>query len=79
MKTGLLTILRNALHGETDLHPLEQRLARHYLKRRIALVYPELRNDPGALDEAYRLLSIEPATGTDVGDPATYYDIQAPM
>lgn len=45
---------------ERPLHALDRRLAKEYIKRRLALLYPELRADPEALERAYRELDLEP-------------------
>jgi len=46
---------------EPVLHPIDQGMARHWVKKRLASIYPELRNNPGALDAAYRSLGAEEA------------------
>lgn len=45
---------------ERPLHEVERRLAKEYVKRRLAVLYPELRADPEALERAYRELGLEP-------------------
>lgn len=45
---------------ERELHAIERRLAKEYVKRRLAALYPELRTDPEALERAYRELDLEP-------------------
>lgn len=45
---------------ERPLHEVERRLAKEYVKRRLAALYPELRADPEALERAYRELGLEP-------------------
>ena len=45
---------------ERPLHEIERRLAKEYVKRRLAALYPELRADPEALERAYRELDLEP-------------------
>lgn len=45
---------------EPPLHEVERRLAKEYVKRRLAALYPELRSDPEALEHAYRELDLEP-------------------
>jgi hypothetical protein len=48
---------------ERPLHEIDRRLAKEWIKKRLALLYPELRGDPAALEAAYRELGLEP-TGT---------------
>lgn len=46
--------------SERPLHEIERRLAKEYVKRRLAALYPELRGDPEALERAYRELDLAP-------------------
>jgi hypothetical protein len=48
---------------ERPLHEIDRRLAKEWIKKRLAGLYPELRGDPEALEAAYRELGLEP-TGT---------------
>ena len=48
---------------ERPLHALDRRMAKEYIKKRLAALYPELRGDPLALEAAYRELGLE-STGT---------------
>ena len=57
------------------LHPLERRMARHWIKRRLTLVFPELRDDPRAIEEAYQALSLEARVGSLPEDAETVYEI----
>ena len=45
---------------ERALHPVERRLAKEYIKRRLTTLYPELRTNPEALERAYQELDLEP-------------------
>lgn len=42
-------------------------------------VYPELRDNPKALEAAYRSLSLDPRLGTDEGDAAAYFELTLPL
>ncbi len=48
---------------ERPLHAIDRRMAKEWVKKRLAALYPELRGDPQALEIAYRELGLE-ATGT---------------
>ncbi len=45
---------------ERPLHALDCRLAKEWIKKRLAALYPELRGDSVALEKAYRELDLEP-------------------
>lgn len=47
-----------------DAATFERRLAEEWVKRRLALIFPELRGNPRALAEAYRELDLQPRDGT---------------
>jgi hypothetical protein len=78
MNSPLMQFFKKALGREPALHPIDQGLAKQWVKKRLLVVYPELRNDPKALEEAYRSLSMEPRLGTEEGDQAAYFDITLP-
>ena len=48
---------------DRPLHELDRRMAKEWIKRRLAGIYPELRGDPARLEEAYQELGLE-STGT---------------
>jgi len=76
MKTGVANFFKRKL-GSEPLHPLDRGLARQWIKRRLIVLFPELRHDPAALERAYRDLSLEPRPG-GVGDMQTYYEVISP-
>lgn len=78
MNSPLMQFFRKALGREPALHPVERGMAKQWVKRRLVLIYPELRNDPKALDAAYRSLSLEPRLGTEEGDQAAYFEMILP-
>lgn len=45
---------------ERPLHAVDRRLAKEYIKRRLAALYPELHDNPDALERAYHELDLEP-------------------
>ena len=48
---------------DRPLHALDQRMAKEWIKKRLAALFPELRGNPQALEDAYQELSLE-STGT---------------
>ena len=78
MKSGLLQFIKRAFSSEPDLHPVERGMARHWIKQRLISVFPELRNNPGALERAYQTLSLEPRPGTEAGDNETVFEMVIP-
>ena len=53
---------------DRPLHALDHRIAKEWIKKRLAVLYPELRGDPVALENAYRELDLEPAGPVRRGD-----------
>ena len=47
------------LKPERPLHALDHRIAKEWIKKRLAALYPELRGDPAALEKVYRELGLE--------------------
>ncbi|MFZ4588678.1 MAG: hypothetical protein ACOYNG_06795 [Terrimicrobiaceae bacterium] len=77
MSAGFWEFLRKSLAGEAPVHPLDRRMAKRWVKERLKRVFPELRNDPAALDRAYAELGLEPIEGAGKGG-ATVYKITLP-
>jgi len=59
MKQGILEFFRKTLIGEVPIHPVDRRMAKDWIKRRLVAVYPQLRRDPNGLERAYRELTLE--------------------
>jgi hypothetical protein len=78
MKAGLFQIIKRAFSTAPLMHPVEQRMARKWIKQRMVVVFPELRNNPRALEEAYRSLSLTPRPGQEEGEAETVFEITAP-
>jgi hypothetical protein len=78
MNSPLMMFFRKALGREPQLHPIERGMARQWVKKRLVLLYPELKNDPKGLEAAYRALSLEPRLGTEPGDNAAYFEMTLP-
>ncbi len=77
MKVSFLDFLRQSLQEEEPLHPVEQKMAKRWVKERLKKIYPELRSDPDALERAYQELGIEPHEGAGKG-ACTVYEITLP-
>ncbi len=77
MKNSFLEFLRQGLQGEEPVHPLEGKMAKRWVKERLKKIYPELRDDPRALEQAYQQLGIEQHEGAGKG-AGTVYEITLP-
>ena len=73
----IFEFLRGKLRGEPALHPIDRRIAKRWVKQRLKHLYPELRLDPKALEQAYQELGLEPCEGTGKGG-ATVFKITLP-
>jgi len=67
MAAGIIEFFKRKLHGEPPLHPIDRGAARYWVKQRLVEIFPELRNNPEALDRAYRELDLEPRVGAGEG------------
>ncbi len=72
MGNGIIEFFKRKLQGEQPLHPIDRRAAKHYVKQRLAHIFPELRNDPEALERAYRELDLEPHHGAGEGGATVF-------
>lgn len=72
MGSGIVDFFKRHLGAEKPLHPIDQRAAKHWVKQRLAHIFPELRNDPEALEQAYQDLSMEPRPGTGKGGATVF-------
>jgi hypothetical protein len=78
MKSGLLQFIKRAFTREQELHPVERGMARRWIKQRLVTVFPELRNNPAALERAYQTLSLEPRAGAEAGEDGTVFEMSIP-
>jgi hypothetical protein len=53
-------------------------MARRWIKQRLTAVFPELRNNPAALERAYRTLSLEPRPGQGADEAETVFELRVP-
>ena len=78
MNSPLMKFFKRALGREPALHPIDRRMAKHWIKQRLSKTFPHLRNNPEALEKAYRAMSLEPRLGTEEGDAAAYFELSMP-
>ena len=78
MKTGLFEVIKRAFTRHPKLHPVEAGLAKRWIKQRLLVVFPELRNNPRALERAYRSLGLSPRPGAAEGEPETVFEMRLP-
>jgi hypothetical protein len=78
MNSPLMKFLLRAFGREPKLSPLDGKLAKQWVKRRLLMIYPELRGDPKGLEAAYQSLSLEPCLGDEEGDSAIYFEMKLP-
>jgi hypothetical protein len=78
MNNGLFQLIKRAFRAEPKLHPIEQKMAKRWIKQRLAVVFPELRGNAVALEKAYQSLSLVPREGTEEGETGTVFEITAP-
>ena len=79
MNSPLMQFFKRALGREPVLHPVDRRMAKHWIKKRLLKVFPELRNNPEALEKAYRQLSLEPKLGSEEGEAAAFFEMTLPV
>jgi hypothetical protein len=78
MKKGLFEAIKRAFTRQPKLHPVEAGLAKRWIKQRLLVVFPELRNNPHALEQAYRSLGLSPRPGTEEGEHDTVFEMSLP-
>jgi hypothetical protein len=74
---AVLQLIRRAFRHETTLHPVDRQMAKRWIKQRLTVVFPELRNNPPALEQAYRSLGLEAQPGRP-GEPETVFEVKLP-
>jgi len=75
---AVFDLIRRAFRHEAPLHPIDRRMAKKWIKERLIVVFPELRNNPRALEQAYRDLSLEPREGKELGEADTVFEARLP-
>lgn len=71
-------MIKRAFGAEPPLHPIEQKLAKRWIKQRLVSVFPALRKDAAGLERAYQSLSLTPRPGMEEGDGETVFEMSAP-
>lgn len=64
--------LRHGLQGDQPVHPIDQRIAKRWVKERLKRLFPELRSNPEELEKAYHQLGLESREGAGRGGAAVY-------
>lgn len=64
---NIFMFLKSKLQGEPPVHPVEGMMAKRWVKQRLKIMHPELRENPRALEKAYQSLSLEPHPGAGEG------------
>ncbi len=67
MASAILEFFRSKFAAEPPLPPMERAMAKRWVKDRLKKMYPELKSNPRALEEAYQALSLEPRPGSGKG------------
>lgn len=78
MKQGLFQIIKRTFAREPKLHPVEHGMAKRWIKQRLVVVFPELRNNPRALERAYQSLGLAPRQGDEEGESDTVFEVSLP-
>lgn len=78
MKSGLLQFIKRAFTREPELHPVERGMARRWIKQRLVTVFPQLRNNPVALERAYQTLGLEARPGNTPDEAETVFEMSIP-
>jgi hypothetical protein len=73
----IVEFFRSRLQGAPAVTPVERTLAKRWVKERLKRMFPELRHDPRALEEAYQNLSLEPVEGAGKGGE-TLFEVVLP-
>jgi len=78
MKSGLFQFIKRAFSSQPEVHPIERGMARRWTKQRLVTVFPQLRNNPAALESAYRALGLHARQGEEAGEADTVFELTAP-
>ena len=75
---GLFRLITAHFRKAPPLHPIDQKLAKRWIKQRLVAVFPQLRGDPAALEEAYQALSLDPRPGAEEDEADIVFEMRAP-
>lgn len=67
MSSAIIEFFRSKFATPPPVAPIERMMAKRWVKERLKTMYPELRNDPKALEKVYQSLSLEPRPGLGKG------------
>lgn len=71
---NLSTFIQRALGRPPPIHPVDRGLAKHWTKKRLVAVFPELRGDARRLEAAYCALDLAPKP-SDTNPSETVFEI----
>lgn len=72
MGTNLRELFRELRGKEKPLRKMERRAAKYWVKSRLARIFPEVANDPVALEELYQTLDLEARPGCGSGGSTAF-------
>jgi hypothetical protein len=72
MASAILEYFRHKFAAAPPVPPMERAMAKRWVKERLKRMYPELRADPRALEDAYQALSLEPRPGLGEGGETVF-------
>lgn len=75
MSFGFFEKVKRVILGGPELHPVDRELAKRWIKQRLIVTFPELRNNPRALERAYQSLSLEARDGKGEGEEGTIFEV----
>ena len=78
MKTRIFSLIQRAFRSAPAVHPVENGMARRWIKQRLTAVFPELRNNPAALERAYQTLGLERRAGHGEDEAETVFELRMP-
>ncbi len=79
MKSGLISLFRAKFLGDGPVHPVDRRLAKEWIKKRLVAIFPELRWDPEGLERTYQELNLEMLSEHASSiDPEPLFQMQLP-
>ncbi len=78
MANLITRLFQRITDSEPPLHPVERRLSKEYVKKRLAKLFPELKNDPEALEKAYQSLKLSARRARHADEPDVVFRIDLP-
>lgn len=78
MSRLLNRLFHRLLTTEPAIHPVDRRLSKEWVKRRLVRVFPELRGDPTALERAYQSLSLSARPARHADEPDIVFQVDLP-